>query len=46
MAQLTSVVPVGFYVPVGVGISGIVALDTCGLDLFETPLRQVNVACP
>lgn len=37
------VVPVGFDVPVSVDIAGVVLLDTGGLNLLETPLRQVHV---
>ena len=37
-------VPVGLDVPVSVDIARVVLLDTGGLNLLETPLRQVDVA--
>ena len=34
----------GFNVPMSVDISRIIGLDTRRLDLFEAPLRQIDVA--
>lgn len=41
---LTLLVPVRLDVPMGVDIARPVLLDTSGLNLLETPLRQVDVA--
>ena len=43
-STLTLLVPVRLDVPVGVDIARPVLLDTSGLNLLETPLRQVDVA--
>lgn len=42
---LTLLVNVTLNVPVGKSITRIVALVTGHLDLLETPLRQVDIAC-
>ena len=44
VARRELLVGVAFNVPVGVDIAGVVLLDASGLDLLETPLRQVDVA--
>ena len=44
VARRELLVGVAFNVPVGVYIAGVVLLDASGLDLLETPLRQVDVA--
>ena len=44
VARRELLVGMAFNVPVGVDIAGVVLLDASGLDLLETPLRQVDVA--
>ena len=41
---LTSVVDVRLDIPVGVHISGVVLLHARGLNLFETPLGEVDIS--
>jgi len=42
--RLTLLIPVALNVPVRVDISGLVLFDTGSLNLFETPLRQVDIS--
>ena len=41
---LTPLIPMALYVPVRIHISWLVSLSACHFDLFETPLRQVDIA--